>query len=146
MLNNNFTPGELFAFLTGKASTAMGRHLLRKFVAQGVNLTVEQWSVLYSLWRTNAQSQQQLATHTDKDRPSITRLIDNLEKLELVQRQADATDRRIKTIVLTAKGKKLETLTLELANQTLNEALEQVPKADLDVAKRVLKKVYQNLK
>jgi hypothetical protein len=35
---------------------------------------------------------------------------------------------------------------MELANQTLNEALEGVPSADIELCKSVLQKVYDNLK
>jgi hypothetical protein len=35
---------------------------------------------------------------------------------------------------------------MDLANQTLNEALEGVPSADIELCKSVLQKVYDNLK
>ena len=35
---------------------------------------------------------------------------------------------------------------MELADQTLNEALENVYPADMDMCKEVLQKVYDNLK
>ena len=45
-----------------------------------MNLTIEQWSVLYQLWKEDGKSQQELCNATFRDKPSITRLIDNLEK------------------------------------------------------------------
>ena len=45
-------------------------------------------------------SQQQLCDATFRDKPSITRLVDNLEKLKLVKRNASKEDRRKNLIVL----------------------------------------------
>ena len=83
MSNNQFKKGELYSFITGKASTAIARRLQKKFNASGLNLTIEQWSVLYHLWKEDGKSQQELCNATFRDKPSITRLVDNLEKLQL---------------------------------------------------------------
>ena len=88
MPNNQFKKGELYSFITGKASIAIARRLQKKFNAAGLNLTIEQWSVLYHLWKEDGKSQQDLCNATFRDKPSITRLVDNLEKLQLVKRVA----------------------------------------------------------
>ena len=146
MPNNQFKKGELYSFITGKASTAIARRLQRKINQAGLNITIEQWSVLYHLWKNEGQSQQQLCNATFRDKPSITRLVDNLEKLNLVKRVASDTDRRINLIYLTKQGQKLEEQTMQLADETLNEALEKVPPYKIDVCKEVLQIVYDNLK
>jgi DNA-binding MarR family transcriptional regulator len=146
MPNNQFKKGELYSFITGKASTAIARRLQRKINHAGLNITIEQWSVLYHLWKYEGQSQQQLCNATFRDKPSITRLVDNLEKLNLVKRVASETDRRINLIYLTKQGQKLEEQTMQLADETLNEALEKVPANKIDVCKEVLQIVYENLK
>jgi len=146
MPNNQFKKGELYSFITGKASTAIARRLQKKINQAGLNITIEQWSVLYHLWKNEGQSQQQLCNATFRDKPSITRLVDNLEKLNLVKRVASDTDRRINLIYLTKQGQKLEEQTIQLADETLNEALEKVPAYKIDVCKEVLQIVYDNLK
>src|SRR5919106_6627580 len=108
MPNNQFKKGELYSFITGKASTAIARRLQKKFNRAGLNLTIEQWSVLYHLWKEDGKSQQDLCNATFRDKPSITRLVDNLEKLKLVKRIASESDRRMNMIFLTKQGQKLE--------------------------------------
>ena len=83
---------------------------------------------------------------TFRDKPSLTRLIDNLEKLNLVKRVASQNDRRINLIYLTKQGQKLQEETMALADETLNEALIKVPSDRIDVCKEVLQVVYDNLK
>ena len=145
MTNNQFKKGELYSFITGKASTAIARRLQKNFKQAGVDITVEQWSVLYHLWKEEGQSQQQLCDATFRDKPSITRLVDNLEKLKLVRRVPSKNDRRINLIYLTREAKNLQEKTMDLANQTLNEALSGVTNGQIEIAKEVLQTVYNNL-
>ena len=146
MSNNQFKKGELYSFITGKASTAIARRLQKKINGRGINLTIEQWSVLYHLWKKEGLSQQELCNATFRDKPSITRLVDNLEKLKLVKRVPSKEDRRINMIYLTDAAKKLQEQSMELANQTLNEALEGVTIEEIEICKAVLQRVYDNLK
>jgi len=145
MADTHFKKGELYSFITGKASTAIARRLQKKFNAAGINLTIEQWSVLYHLWKEDGKSQQELCNATFRDKPSITRLVDNLEKLNLVRRVADDNDRRINKIFLSKQALKLQEETMQLAEETLNEALEGVPADQIEMCKEVLQKVYDNL-
>ncbi len=146
MPNNQFKRGELYSFITGKASTAIARRLQKNFKEANVEITIEQWSVLYHLWKEDGLSQQQLCDATFRDKPSITRLVDNLEKLQLVKRVSSKDDRRMNMIYLAPEAKDLQDKTMELANQTLNEALEGVNIEQIEIAKLVLQKVYDNLK
>lgn len=146
MSNNQFKKGELYSFITGKASTAIGRRLQKNFKQANIEITIEQWSVLYHLWKVDGMSQQQLCDATFRDKPSITRLVDNLEKLKLVKRNASKEDRRKNLIVLSPVGKELEERCMEIANITLNEALAGVTNGQIEIAKEVLQMVYENLK
>src|SRR6478736_2113699 len=145
MPNNQFKRGELYSFITGKASTAIARRLQKKFNQSTLNLTIEQWSVLYHLWKEDGISQQELCKATFRDKPSITRLVDNLEKLKLVKRIPSKDDRRMNLIFLTAESKKLQDTTMGMAEETLNEALIGVPPDRIEVCKQVLQIVYDNL-
>jgi DNA-binding MarR family transcriptional regulator len=140
-----FRRGELYSFITGMASTAIARRLQKNFRQEGITITIEQWSVLYHLWKQDGISQQELCLATFRDKPSITRLLDNLEKLEMVVRKPSPTDKRSKLIMLTETARGLQEKTMHIAAITLNEALEGVAATDLESAKKVLQQVYDNL-
>ncbi len=146
MPNNHFKRGELYSFITGKASIAIARRLQKKFNTASLNLTIEQWSVLYHLWKQEGISQQDLCKATFRDKPSITRLVDNLEKAGLVKRIAAENDRRINRIYLTKQAQKLQQESMDIAEETLNEALEGVSPEKVEICKEVLQVVYDNLK
>jgi DNA-binding MarR family transcriptional regulator len=145
MPNNQFKRGELYSFITGMASTALARRLQKNFKQASIEITIEQWSVLYHLWKEDGLSQQELCNRSFRDKPSITRLVDNLEKLKLVTRVASKDDRRINLIYLTEAAVSLQEQTMNMANQTLNEALQGVSKDDIELCKAVLQQVYENL-
>jgi DNA-binding MarR family transcriptional regulator len=146
MSDNQFKRGELYSFITGVASTAIARRLQKNFKQHGIDITIEQWSVLYHLWKQDKLSQQELCNATFRDKPSITRLVDNLEKLKLVKRVPSVEDRRINMICLSEAAAVLRDQTMEMANQTLNEALGGVSAEEIEVCKSVLQRVYDNLK
>jgi DNA-binding MarR family transcriptional regulator len=146
MSNNQFKRGELYSFITGKASIAVARRLQKKFKRASIDITIEQWSVLYHLWKEDGVSQQDLCDSTFRDKPSITRLVDNLEKLKLVKRTPSKNDRRKNLIYLTKEAQHLQDKTMAIAGETVNEALKGVSSAHIEVAKEVLQLVYDNLK
>ncbi len=102
--------------------------------------------MLYHLWKQDGLSQQELCTATFRDKPSITRLVDNLEKLKLVKRVPSKEDRRINLIYVSDTALALRDQTMDMANQTLNEALGGVTAEEVELCKSVLQRVYDNLK
>ena len=136
----------VFAILNGKVSTAINRKLSRNFRQEGIEITPEQWTILLSLWEKDGVTQQELCYATFKDKPSMTRLIDNMERQHLVVRISDKRDRRTNLIHLTKTGRGLEGKAFVIANQTLKEGLEGVSMEDLKIAQEVLRKIFTNTK
>ena len=145
MSNNQFKRGELYSVINGMATTAVARRLQKNFRNAGIEITIEQWSVLYHLWKEDGLSQLELCNRTFRDKASTTRLIDNLEKQELVTRVASKDDRRINLVYLTDTAKPLQQITYELANKTMNESLQNITKEEIEVVKNILQRVYDNL-
>lgn len=142
----NFDISLIFAILNGKVSAAINRKLLRNFRDNELDITPEQWTVLLFLWERDGVSQQELCNATFKDKPSMTRLIDHMEKQGLVVRIASRDDRRANLIYLTRQGRDLEECTGRVANRTLKEALEGLTTEELRISQEVLRKVFSNAK
>ena len=68
-------------------------------------ITYEMLQVLIVLWKKNQVNQQEVANTVQKNKASLTPLIDNLVKKKLVTRSEDPDDRRNKIISLTRTGK-----------------------------------------
>jgi len=137
---------EIFNILVGKISAAINRTFLRAFVTEGIEITPEQWSVMACLWKKDKVTQQALCSLTAKDKPSMTRLIDKLEKRNLVTRVSDNNDRRINLIHLTDAGLALQQRATEIVHQVASKTLNNITDEELDTSRTVLKKIMANLK
>ncbi|HIX26788.1 MAG TPA: MarR family transcriptional regulator [Candidatus Barnesiella excrementigallinarum] len=136
----------VFALMSGKLSAAINRKLYRSFRKMSIDITPEQWTVLCYLWSRDGVTQQELCNATFKDKPSMTRLIDNLEKQQLVVRSSGVKDRRINLIHLTDKGRELEMETKPLVTAVMREALEGFSDKEVEIAGEMFSKVFGNLK
>jgi len=145
MSNNQFKRGELYSVINAMAAASVARRMQKNFRNAGLDITIEQWSILYHLWKEDGLSQQELCNRTYRDKPSITRLIDNLEKLNLVKRTASVSDRRVNLVSLTEAAQEIQQTTIDLANQTMNEALVGITKDEIEIVKKVLQQVFDNL-
>ena len=136
----------VFAILNGKVSTAINRKLSRNFRQNGIEITPEQWTILLSLWEKDGITQQDLCNATFKDKPSMTRLIDNMEKQHLVVRISDKKDKRTNLVYLTKTGRELESQSFKIAISTLHEALQGITLDELKIGQEVLRKIFTNTK
>ena len=105
------TKSEVIVDFTRKiltVNTAYRQFLQCKLKEHKTGLTYEMLQVMGCLWKKDGINQQEITIITVKDKASMTYLIDNLTKRNLVKRQEDINDRRNKLIFLTEQGKKLK--------------------------------------
>ena len=136
---------EVFSILTGKISSTINRALLRAFSQEDLHITTEQWSVLSCLWKEDKVTQSDLCDLTRKDKPSMTRLIDNLQRSKIVVRVPHATDRRVNLIHLTQYGASLREKVTAVVQSVVDKALQDVSESEIMVARTVLNKIIANL-
>lgn len=135
----------VFGMLSGQTTTAINRRLYRDFRTAEMNLTPEQFTILLSLFYKDGITQQELAQSTFKDKTGITRLLDNLQKQDLVQRKVDEQDKRINKIFLTALGVDQIQRARQIALQTMQLALTGLSEEEIRAGEAVLKKIFKNL-
>ncbi|MCS0496828.1 MarR family transcriptional regulator [Ancylobacter sp. MQZ15Z-1] len=80
-----------------------------------------------------------LASYVGIEGPSLVRLLDQLTTSGLIERRDDPTDRRAKTIWLTAAGERLAARIEDLLTEVRSRVLAGVSASDLEAALRVLK-------
>jgi DNA-binding MarR family transcriptional regulator len=85
----------------------IGRLLRKLFdarIREQVGISSAQWAVLLQVAREDGLTQIRLAEQVEIEQSSLVRHIDNLEEMKLIERRADANDRRTNRIHLTEKG------------------------------------------
>ncbi|NLN32340.1 MAG: MarR family transcriptional regulator [Flavobacteriaceae bacterium] len=134
-----------YNLLSGRVALLLNRFLSQQFKNKGISLTREQWSVLAVLWKTDGCSQQMIANSTSRDKPSVTRLIDNLVKEGYVKRKSHENDRRLNLIFLTEKGKKVEKSVMEIVDDTIEKATNGLSEEQIIAIRDAFQVVYDNL-
>ena len=143
---NILTNENKFNLLAGRVPLLLNRFLSQQFKAKGLLLTREQWSVLAVLWKTDGCSQQIIADTTSRDKPSVTRLIDNLVKEGYVTRESHETDRRTNLIYLTQKGKDVKPLVMEVVDETIMLSTEGLNEEEIDIIRNAFQLIFNNIK
>lgn len=118
----------------------------KKFLSEhGIDVSSEQWVIMKRIYEKEGINQREIAGITYKDPASVTRIIDLLEKQELVSRKDIDGDRRSYNMFLTKKGKQLVEKIIPLAKELRTQGLKSVSRTELDTLKKVLDKIYANL-
>ena len=117
----------------------------QEFNRRGLELTPEQWIVLVRLWERDALTPSELSDSTLRDRPTMTRILDTMEKRGLVVRRLDPEDGRGRKILLTPQGKRLRARLIPVARELVERLEAGISEADLLVTRRTLKRIAENL-
>ncbi|MGW7428223.1 MarR family winged helix-turn-helix transcriptional regulator [Streptomyces sp. NPDC054861] len=108
--------------------------------AASENLTVSQGKALTVLRRGPA-AMRALAETMTCDASNMTGIIDRLEKRGLVRREAAASDRRVKNVILTAEGERV-TDAIRAKMLTTQEGLNRLDDKDRDFLYTLLERVF----
>ncbi|MBU9722951.1 MULTISPECIES: MarR family winged helix-turn-helix transcriptional regulator [Bacillaceae] len=130
--------------ITATARLVINR-LNNNFKARNLPVTHEQWAIMIRLWEEDGLTQYKLSQLTGKDQPSVSRLINNLEKNEIVTRVSHPVDKRTNLIFLTAKGKKMQVGLIEQAQKTIDDISKNISEEDMNTFLKVLTQIDENL-
>jgi len=119
--------------------------IYKSFLANGFDLTPEQFLVMDTLWDEGVLNQQQIADFIQKDKNSITKLIDGLEKRGWVVRTAVGADRRSKNIVLTPLAQEMKDKVVSVALQAVNQICDGISQKEIVLFIHVLERMIKNM-
>lgn len=120
-------------------------HLQNKIREYNYNITFEMFQVLAVLWRQNNINQQEIADRVQKNKASLTPLIDNLSKRNLVVRNEDPVDRRNKIISLTKEGYKYREKLQPMIHEIYESFKIDISVSELENVTEMLRKLNQNI-
>ena len=129
----------------GKAIKAIDYFLADILKDNGIELTKVQLILLKKLKEMDGQPQNNLAFLTNRDKASLARLITTMEKKNLVARIPSKSDHRINNIHITKHGDDMLKQAGPIFLDIIRIIQEGIPKKDIDVVIRTLKKISQNI-
>ncbi|WP_300457977.1 MarR family transcriptional regulator [Desulfobacula sp.] len=132
------------AYLVGRTSRSIIKRLTKKISDAGFDVSYEQWSILVHLYRKDGQTQQELSNISVKDKAAITRLLNVLEKKNMVLRIPDRNDKRSKLVYLTHKAKDFKDELIAVVIDLLGEAEQGISSEEMNQCKTILNKIFSN--
>ena len=120
-----------------------GRKILE---SHDYDMTMEQLMALFILDEKDGQTLRALAEQADRERTTMTRMVDGLERRKLVVRVADQSDRRNKLVYLTPQGRQVIAKLEVLARAEFESvAFKNLTEEEVNQATEVLYKIISNL-
>lgn len=121
------------------------QHISNNFQENGFNITPEQFLIMDAIWNEGTMSQQQLAHIILKDKNSVVKLIDGLEKKNLVQRVANKVDRRQNLIELTPYAWEIKDKLTAVAITSIDQIINGITQDEMATFIKVLSKMARNM-
>jgi len=109
-----------------------------------LDITPEQWNILYYLDKSNGMTIGELSKITYKDFANMSRISQKLENAGLISKQKDVIDKRISKLFITEEGKLLNNQLHECASQSTNIALKGFDHESKEMMVKQLKQVIIN--
>lgn len=132
-----------FGYLMAKATLLMNNVFQKKL--NKFDITRSQAIALTAIWEENGATPTDLAEITGRDIPNVLRILDKLEKKELIYRKACEIDKRSYMVYLTSKGLELREKIIPLAEEMAVETLADFDPEAIEQMKAGFRKVIRNI-
>ena len=130
--------------LIGEAHRCATERFVRNVSELGLDITFDQWLILGPIWQLKGASQKALGKISCKDKTNVTRIIDSLEKKNLLVRVTDQLDQRVNRVILTKLGEQLFYDVLPIMQKTRDQMNENISESDKAIFKSVLAQLIEN--
>ena len=110
-----------------------------------IGLYAGQEMFLWQLWRQDGLTQSQMVERMCVQPPTVSKMLDRMEKAGLVTRQPDSEDSRISRVYLTEQGRKSERAVCDVWNTLERRLIENMTVEERILLRRLLLQVHENL-
>jgi DNA-binding MarR family transcriptional regulator len=133
-------------FLIGRINYKANRFLLDELKRHGiVKLAPSHGEILGALLLRGELQMTQLTEYIDKDKSTITALVNKLIRMGYVKKRKDIEDSRISWIALTEKGVSLKPGIMDISRKLRKKAYENIREEDKEIIISLLSKINTNL-
>lgn len=130
----------------GKTSKMLNGYISEVFHTNNISITKQQWIILKILSDKNEGIiQNKLAFITERNKASLTRLINGMEKNDLVTRIRSKNDSRKNIVSITEKGTGIFLKTEPLMLSSILKIQKGISEEEMKTFRDVLSKIQQNL-
>ncbi len=131
--------------LISKIREQVNRFIVAEMAEQGVEgIATSHGDIIYTLAGKPRMTMAEVSRSIRKDKSTVTALVDKLIRLELVQKEKDATDTRITFVSLTPKGEALKPVFEEISHKLMDSFYTGFSVEEKKELLRLLMKVHHN--
>ena len=129
----------------GRAKKVLDYYISDQLKENGCELTKVQWIMLKKLKEVDGQPQHNLAFLTNRDKASLARLINTMEKKNLVARIPSKSDHRINHVYLTKYGDDMLKKAAPVMQDVINHIQNGISQEEIETVIKTMKKIIQNI-
>ena len=122
-------------------SAAIKDGLRKEFLKNGYDITIDNFAILSRLWKQDNLSQQQLCELTCKNKSNLTRILDTMEKKDMIIRKPNPTDRRSFSIELTNYSYSLKDSITLIAQEYSDKIFDTITETDIENLNHIFSKL-----
>jgi MarR family transcriptional regulator, organic hydroperoxide resistance regulator len=127
-------------------SRLIGFDLNKRFRELNCPLTFEQWKIMTALNYQEGISQNQLAEMVEKDHTTVSKIVNNLIKKNMLRRTTDVNDKRTYNVFLTKEGKEiLDNLATEQVQAFFDSLVEDISEHEVEIFSSVLERIIKKI-
>lgn len=119
--------------------------IISELSSQGIEgIVVSHGDILYALFQKEKLTMAEIAGKIDKDKSTVTALVNKLVQYGYVSKERDTEDARVIYVALTAMGKRLEPSFDAISKKVLDVFYKDFSEEEKEVLFRLLSKIEKN--
>ena len=126
-------------------SIIMKRQVLKIIANNRLNVTPEQWVVMFYLWQENGLSIGEIANRSKKDFANVTRIVDKLIKMKYVIKKKSKKDGRSFLVYIQPSADNVKKDIQDCWKQASDVALNEISEAEHQQLVKILDKIESNI-
>ena len=123
----------------------MKRQVLKIIADNNLDITPEQWVVMFYLWQENGLSIGEIASRSKKDFANVTRIVNKLIKMGYVTKKRSKRDGRIFHAFIQPKADKIKNDIQDCLKQASDIALNEITISEQQQLVKILGKIENNI-
>ncbi len=123
----------------------MKRQVLKLISEYNLDITPEQWVVMFYLWQENGLSIGEIASRSKKDFANVTRIVEKLQKMKYVTKKQSKKDGRIFHIFIQPKADEIKNDIQNCWKQASDVALNEISVSEQQQLTEILAKIEKNI-
>ncbi len=136
---------ESIGYLINSVGSRIAKGLKQLFDEHSLGLNPQEWGIIAIIAENGEMSQIEISHRCFHDKVMVSRIIDDLEKRQIVKRRKDPADRRSNRIVLLPKGQAIYQQVVPIISAYLQRISEPLSPAELAALKTTLQKLAHHL-